>query len=120
MKLIEEIEACCPSVLQSPLGAQEAAQLAAAFRVLGDPARLRLLNLIAAQPEQQACVCDVTAPLGVSQPTVSHHLKVLHDAGLLERERRGSWVYYRVVPERLRSLREALAQAEEPSVPAPA
>jgi ArsR family transcriptional regulator len=67
------------------------------------------LNFIAAQPSGEACVCHFTAPLGLSQPTVSHHLKVLYGAGLLERERRGTWVYYRIIPERLAALREALS-----------
>ena len=84
-------------------------QLATAFKAIADPARLRLLSFIAAQPEAEACVCYLTAPLGLSQPTVSHHLKVLYDAGLLERERRGTWIYYRIVAERLAMLRDALA-----------
>lgn len=83
--------------------------MAAIFRVLGEPARLQLLSLIAAQPEGEACVCELTAPLGLSQPTVSHHLKVMYGAGLLEKERRGNWIYYRLVPERLEALRDALA-----------
>ena len=77
--------------------------------MLADPARLRLLSLIQAQPDGEACVCHLTEPLGLSQPTVCHHLKVLLDAGLVEREQRGSWAYFRVVPEQLRTLRELLA-----------
>ena len=76
--------------------------------MLADPARLRLLSLIQAQPDGEACVCHLTEPLGLSQPTVSHHLKVLLTAGLVEREQRGSWAYYRVVPEALGTLREIL------------
>ena len=82
--------------------------MARALRVLADPARLRLLSLIQAQPNAEACVCHLTEPLGLSQPTVSHHLKVLLQAGLVEREQRGSWAYYRVVPGELRALRELL------------
>jgi ArsR family transcriptional regulator len=100
---------CCAPVLQARLSKADAAQLATAFKVIADPARLRLLSLIAAQPAGEACVCTLTRPLGLSQPTVSHHLKVLHEAGLLDRERRGTWVYYRVRPERLATLRDALA-----------
>ena len=108
MKTTHLIEACCSPLLQTPLDPFEAERLAAAFKVLADPARLRLLSIIASHPSGEACVCDLVTPLGLSQPTVSHHLKVLHDAGLLERERRGIWIYYRVVPERLRVLRDAL------------
>jgi ArsR family transcriptional regulator len=76
---------------------------------LADPIRLRLLSFIAAQAGGEACVCHVTVPVQLSQPTVSHHLKILHQAGLLERDKRGPWVYYRVVPERLEAIRAALA-----------
>jgi ArsR family transcriptional regulator, arsenate/arsenite/antimonite-responsive transcriptional repressor len=85
--------------------------LATTFRALGDPGRLRLLSVIAAQPEAEACVCHLTEPVGLSQPTVSRHLKVLKDAGLLEREKRGTWVYYRIAAERLEAVRAALAPA---------
>ena len=101
-------DGCCPSVLDAPLDPGEAARLAALFAVLADPARLRLLSLIAAQPGGQ-CACDLVEPLGKSQPTVSHHLKVLYEAGIVDREKRGTWVWYRVVPERLAALRAALA-----------
>jgi ArsR family transcriptional regulator len=107
-KKIAEIEDCCP-VLREALDPEEAARLAEALRVLADPARLRLLSLIAAGPGGEACVCTLVDPMSLSQPTVSHHLKVLHEAGLLDRERRGRWVYYRVLPERLEPIREALA-----------
>ena len=79
-----------------------------ALKAIADPARLRLLSLIQAQPGGEACVCHLTEPLGLSQPTVSHHLKVLLDAGLVEREQRGSWAYFRVVPETLATLRDIL------------
>jgi ArsR family transcriptional regulator, arsenate/arsenite/antimonite-responsive transcriptional repressor len=85
-----------------------AKRLAASFQALSEPARLRLLSLIQAQPGGEACVCNLVDPLGLSQPTVTHHLQVLHRAGLLEREKRGVWVYYRVVREALDSLRSAL------------
>lgn len=103
------LEACCPPVLRRRLGKTDAAQLAGAFKAIADPARLRLLSFIAAQPSGEACVCHLTKPLGLAQPTVSHHLRVMYDAGLIDRERRGTWVYYRIVPERLAALRDALA-----------
>jgi ArsR family transcriptional regulator len=109
MKLIQEIDPCCPPLLSAPLGADDAETLATALQALADPARLRLLSLIASCPESEACGCDLTAPVGLSQPTVSHHLKVLHEAGLLDRERRGKWVYFKVRPEPLASLRSVLA-----------
>jgi ArsR family transcriptional regulator len=98
----------CPPLLQGPLDQDVADQLAKALKTIADPARLRLLSLIQAQPDGEACVCHLTEPLGLSQPTVSHHLKVLRLAGLVERERRGSWAYYRVVPEALGTLRDIL------------
>jgi ArsR family transcriptional regulator, arsenate/arsenite/antimonite-responsive transcriptional repressor len=109
VKLVQVIsEECCPEVLTAPLGAEEAEDVAAALRVVADPARLRLLSLIATAEGGEACVCNLMAPLELSQPTVSHHLKVLTDAGLLQREQRGRWAYYHVVPERLELLRGAL------------
>ncbi len=105
---------CCAPVLQTRLGKTDAGELATAFKAIADPARLRLLSLIAAQPGQEACVCHLQKPLGLSQPTVSHHLRLLYESGLLARERRRSWVYYRIVPERVNALRDAL------SLPAPA
>ncbi len=105
---IATVAASCPPLLQSALERDQAETLAAALKVLADPARLRLLSLIQAQPDHEACVCHLTQPLGLTQPTVSHHLKILHGAGLLTREQRGSWAYYRVVPETLASLRTLL------------
>lgn len=109
MKNLQTIEQCCSPLLEEPIGADEALQLATAFRVLGDPARLRILSLIAARSSGEMCVCEMVEPLGLTQPTVSHHLKVLHAAGLLRREKRGTWAFYAVVPERLEALRDALA-----------
>lgn len=109
MKASLSLPACCPPLLQDLLQPDDAARMAALFRVLGEPARLQLLNFIAAQTGSEACVCQLVAPLGLSQPTVSHHLKVLYEAGLLEKERRGTWIYYKLVPERIEALRNALA-----------
>ena len=108
VKPISTLAATCPPLLAGPLDVDEAANLADALRVIADPARLRLLSLIQAQPAREACVCHLTEPLGLTQPTVSHHLKVLLNAGLVEREQRGSWAFFRVVPEQLRALRELL------------
>lgn len=109
MKRLSVLEACCAPLLGRPLEQDDAADLASYFKVLSDPARLRLLSLIANHADGEACVCDLVEPAGVSQPTVSHHLKVLHQAGLLEREKKGTWVYYRIVPGALAALRDALA-----------
>jgi ArsR family transcriptional regulator len=109
MRLIQVIDDCCPPLLEAPLTQDEAETLAAALKVLADPARLRLVSLIAAQPSVEACVCDLTEPLGLTQPTVSHHLKVLHDAGILDREQRGRWAYYRLNAEPLSVVARALS-----------
>jgi ArsR family transcriptional regulator, arsenate/arsenite/antimonite-responsive transcriptional repressor len=109
MTTLATVAAACPPLSAGALAPEDARQLAAALKIIADPARLRLLSLIQAQPRGEACVCHLTEPLGLSQPTVSHHLKVLLEAGLVERERRGSWAYYRVVPEPLTALRKVLA-----------
>ncbi len=109
MQPLATIAATCPPLLQAPLPAADAERLAPVLKALSDSGRLRLLSLLQAQPGNEACVCHLTEPLGLSQPTVSHHLKVLLQAGLVEREQRGSWAYYRVVPGALSALRELLA-----------
>jgi ArsR family transcriptional regulator len=106
MQIIEE---CCSPLLEDPIGVTEAETLAAGFKVLSDPVRLRLLSLIANAPGGEVCACDLTEPVGRSQPTVSHHLSILVGAGLVEREQRGKWAWYRVVPERVEVLRGALS-----------
>jgi ArsR family transcriptional regulator len=105
---VKLIQACCEPVLTGALGAAEAADLASAFKVLADPVRLRLLSLIANASDGEMCACDLVAPLERSQPTVSHHLSILASAGLLTREQRGKWAWFRVVPERIAVLRDAL------------
>jgi len=95
-------------VPRAPLPADEALALSRSLKALADPARLRLLSLITATAGGEACVCDLTAPVGLSQPTVSHHLKTLVDAGLLTRERRGSWAFYALVPGALDAVADAL------------
>ncbi|WP_324653447.1 metalloregulator ArsR/SmtB family transcription factor [Georgenia sp. H159] len=103
--------ACCSPLVREPLAADEARRLAASFKALADPARLRLLSLIASHQGGEACVCDLTEPVELSQPTVSHHLKVLTDAGLLTREQRGKWAHYSVVPQALDALGDVLRTA---------
>jgi ArsR family transcriptional regulator, arsenate/arsenite/antimonite-responsive transcriptional repressor len=99
---------CCPSVLGAPLNAVDAAELARGFAALADPVRLRVLSMLAAAPEGEVCVCEFVAPLGKSQPTVSHHLKILGEASLVHGDRRGKWVWYSLDRERLAALRVAL------------
>lgn len=103
------LEECCPAVLLVPLSEERAGELALAFGVLADPVRLRLLSMLASAEIGEACVCELVEPLGRSQPTVSHHLKILADAGLIVGEKRGRWVWYRAVPQRLGQLRSVLA-----------
>ena len=108
MALIElDQGVCCAPLLTAPLADDEAAELAKVFAALGDPVRLRLLSLVAAGGE--VCSCDLEEPLGKSQPTISHHTKALADAGLLVGEKRGRWMMWRVVPDRVEALRAALA-----------
>jgi len=105
----QELDRCCSPLISAALDEPEAVALADALKVLADPARLRLLSLVASSPTGEACACDLVEPLGRSQPTVSHHLSMLVDAGFLTREKRGRWAWYRVVPERLEMLRSALS-----------
>lgn len=109
VKTIATATASCPPLLAGALEPTEAEDLATALKALADPTRLRLLSLIQAQPDGEACVCHLTGPLGLTQPTVSHHLKVLLGAGLVERDQRGSWAFFRVVPGQLAALRRVLA-----------
>jgi ArsR family transcriptional regulator, arsenate/arsenite/antimonite-responsive transcriptional repressor len=100
---------CCTPVVRQVIKPDEAATLAAGFKALADPARLRLISLVAAHADQEACVCDLTEPVGLSQPTVSHHLKLLVEAGILTREQRGKWAYYKLVPNTLDTLAGLIA-----------
>jgi len=96
--------ACCPPLSQEPISAEQARQIAPMLKALADPVRLRLMSLIASHSGGEACVCDLTGAFDLSQPTISHHLKVLHETGLLDRDKRGVWVYYRARTEALASL----------------
>ncbi|MGH8890773.1 MAG: ArsR/SmtB family transcription factor [Acidothermaceae bacterium] len=102
--------ACCGPLTANILDVEQAEQLARAFKALGDPTRVRLLSMIAAHDGGEACVCELTDPVGLSQPTVSHHLKQLVDAGLITREQRGKWAYYRVLGVALSSLADTLRE----------
>jgi len=95
---VTPVGSCCTPVTEDVLSAAEAEAMAIAFKALGDPTRLRLLSIVAASEGDEACVCDLTEPVGLSQPTVSHHLKILMDAGYLTRSKRGTWAYYKLVP----------------------
>lgn len=96
--------ACCPPLAVEALSADQAELVAPLLKALADPVRLRLMSLVASHPGGEACVCDLNSAFDLSQPTISHHLKVLHDAGLLAREKRGVWVYYRARTQALASL----------------
>jgi ArsR family transcriptional regulator len=99
-----DMAACCPPLSREPLSPEQAEQVAPLMKALADPVRLRLMSLVASHPGGEACVCDLNDAFDLSQPTISHHLKVLYDSGLLDREKRGVWVYYRARPRALASL----------------
>jgi ArsR family transcriptional regulator len=106
---VRDLQACCSPITREPISAQNAENLTRSLKALADPARLRLISMVAAHDGGEACVCDLTDPLGLSQPTVSHHLKVLVDAGYLTRTKRGTWAYFRLVPGALDSVASLLA-----------
>ena len=108
LPMTDDVAACCSPVTGGILALAAAEHLARVFKALGDPTRVRLLSLIAAHSDGEACVCDLIDPVGLSQPTVSHHLKQLVDAGLITREQRGRWSYYRVVQSALDTLADSL------------
>lgn len=111
---------CCPPVTAGRLDEAEAAELAGVLKALADPVRLRLVSIIAAAPTGEICACDLPALLDRSQPTVSHHLSQLLHAGLVDREQRGKWAWFRLRPDRLAAVRAALGEGVTPAVPAPA
>jgi len=104
--------ACCSPLTAAPLTGPEADELAHVFKAIADPTRLRLLSLIAAHQDGEACICDLTDPVALTQPTVSHHMRVLVDAGLLTRNQRGKWAYYRLVDGALAALADVLVQPD--------
>jgi ArsR family transcriptional regulator, arsenate/arsenite/antimonite-responsive transcriptional repressor len=108
---LTDVSACCAPLTREPISAAEAVDLAAQLKAIADPARLRLISMVAAHDDQEACVCDLTEPLGLTQGTVSHHLRVLVDAGIFTRDKRGTWAYYRLVPGALDSIASVLVSA---------
>ncbi|HTR92671.1 MAG TPA: metalloregulator ArsR/SmtB family transcription factor [Trebonia sp.] len=106
--LAADLAACCSPLTGGALDEDAAERVARLFRALGDRHRVRLLSLIAAAEGGEACICDLTGPVGLAQPTISHHMKLLVDAGLVRRDQRGKWAYYRVVPETMAALSEVL------------
>jgi ArsR family transcriptional regulator, arsenate/arsenite/antimonite-responsive transcriptional repressor len=109
---LSQSAACCAPIGVKRIPAETAELLAPAFKALGDPVRLQLMSMIASAPDGESCVCDLTEPFDLSGPTISHHLKVLREAGLIDGERRGTWVYYRARPEFLGQLGALLAIAQ--------
>jgi len=111
-----ETVACCAPLSREPLSRSQAEQIAPLLKALADPVRLRLLSIVASHGGGEACVCDLTDCFELSQPTISHHLKVLHEAGLLDRSKRGTWVYYRVRSTALVDLATLITPASGPTV----
>jgi ArsR family transcriptional regulator len=108
LPVLQGEDECCPPLTQAPIAASEALTPARMFKALGEPVRLRLMSMIASHSGGEACVCDLTDTFELSQPTISHHLKVLKESGLVSSERRGTWVYYRANPEALASMSDLL------------
>jgi ArsR family transcriptional regulator, arsenate/arsenite/antimonite-responsive transcriptional repressor len=106
---LRDLAACCAPITREPVDEIAAESLARSLKALADPARLRILSMVAAHEGREACACDLQEPLGLSQPTVSHHLKVLTEAGYLTREKRATWAYYRLVPGSLDTVSMLLA-----------
>lgn len=109
------MEICCTPI-SGGLSSREAEDLASTLKVLADPARIRIISMLATAGDGEVCVCDLTDPLDLSQPTVSHHIKQLREAGFIESERRGKWIYHRLVPDRLADVRRALSLPEPAAV----
>jgi ArsR family transcriptional regulator, arsenate/arsenite/antimonite-responsive transcriptional repressor len=108
---VVDAAACCAPLTRDTMTQSQAVDLAKSLKAIADPARLRLISIIAASEAQEACVCDLTEPLDIGQPTVSHHLKILTDAGFVTRSKRGTWAYYKLVPGALDSLSRLLVTA---------
>ncbi len=110
----QQLDACCAPLADEALTAEQADALSRGFKAVADPIRLRLLSLIASYTRGEACVCDLTANFSLTGPTISHHLKVLREAGLITGDRRGTWVYYRAVPDAMRQLAVVLMPSDQP------
>jgi ArsR family transcriptional regulator len=113
LPLVEQTPLCCSPLMRQPLTDDQSVELARVFKALGDPVRLRLLSLIASHAGGEACVCDLTDAFDLTGPTISHHLKVLREAGIIDGERRGTWIYYRVLPTTLQMLSSVLMTPDE-------
>jgi ArsR family transcriptional regulator len=113
LPLIATESLCCSPLMRQPLTEDQSVDLSRVFKALGDPVRLRLLSLIASHAGGEACVCDLTDAFDLTGPTISHHLKVLREAGIIDGERRGTWVYYRVLPQTLAALSAVLMTPDE-------
>ena len=105
---LTDVTACCAPLTREAISADNAEKLARTLKAIADPARLRLISMVAAHDDAEACVCDLTEPLGLGQPTVSHHMKILVEAGIFSRDKRGTWAYYRLVPGALDSIAHLL------------
>jgi ArsR family transcriptional regulator len=114
--VLDDAVECCSPLVREPLSSEQAVDLARSFKAIGDPVRLRLLSLIASHAGGEACVCDLSGVFELTGPTISHHLKVLREAGLITGERRGTWVYYRIQPEALSRLSAVLVPHASPAV----
>ncbi|MFC4951019.1 ArsR/SmtB family transcription factor [Pseudonocardia sp. GCM10023141] len=112
---LTDVVGCCSPLARQPLSVEQAVGLSRLFKAMGDPVRLRLLSLIASHEGGEACVCDLTGVFDLTGPTISHHLKVLREAGLITGERRGTWIYYRVVPDALRRVAAVVALDNAPA-----
>ena len=104
LPVVQDALACCSPLAREPISADQSQQVASLLKAIAEPARLRLLSLVLSHEGAEACVCDLTPYFDLSQPTISHHLKVLHDSGLLDREKRGTWVFYKARPEAMEAL----------------
>ena len=118
LTVLDEAVGCCSPLVREPLSGARAVELSRLFKAMGDPVRLRLLSLIASHAGGEACVCDLSDVFELSGPTISHHLKVLREAGLISGERRGTWIYYRVHPDELGRLSAVLLPDAAPAVTA--
>jgi ArsR family transcriptional regulator len=114
LTVLNEAAGCCSPLVREPLSGGQAVELSRLFKAMGDPVRLRLLSLIASHSGGEACVCDLSGVFDLTGPTISHHLKVLREAGLISGERRGTWIYYRVLPQALGRLASVLVTDDAP------
>ena len=112
LPVAEDALACCSPLAREPISAHQSQQVASLLKAIAEPARLRLLSLVLSHEGAEACVCDLTPYFDLSQPTISHHLKVLHDSGVLDREKRGTWVFYKARPEAMEALGSLFSTSE--------